>query len=179
MDMQMPEMDGLEATRALLALPNWEKIPIIAMTANALPADRQRCREAGMIDFVAKPIEPEQLFKTLQRWARPDAPPVTLAPTAPVAPDILTKVPATNSSPLPERIEGLDLQAGLRRVMGKSDLYLRLLHDFVATQADAPARIAIALAANDRATAERIAHTLKGVAGTWKSRGPCRQGSSP
>ena len=156
MDMQMPEMDGLEATRALLALSDWQRIPIIAMTANAMNADRQRCLQAGMVDFVPKPIEPEHLFKTLLRWCRPHAQTQAAPPTTtPAEPSLL-----------PSHIEGLDLQAGLRRVMGKQARYVALLREFAATQADAPERIEQALAARDPAAAARIAHTLKGLAGT-------------
>jgi two-component system sensor histidine kinase/response regulator len=176
MDMQMPEMDGVEATRALLALSDWKRAPIIAMTANAMNADRQRCLDAGMVDFVPKPIEPDHLFKTLLRWCRPNAPllaPETTAPAPHTAPAVPTDDAATQQVTgatelplLPSHIEGLDLQAGLRRVMGKEARYLALLRDFSATQADAPTRIKAALAAGDSAGAERIAHTLKGLAGT-------------
>jgi PAS domain S-box-containing protein len=176
MDMQMPEMDGLEATRALLGLSDWKRAPIIAMTANAMNADRQRCLDAGMVDFVPKPVEPEHLFKTLLRWCRPNAPlqaPEGTEPTTVTAQAALTDeaAPLQAAAPaepslLPAHIEGLDLQAGLRRVMGKEARYLALLREFAATQADAPERAEAALAANDRAAAERIAHTLKGLAAT-------------
>jgi hypothetical protein len=68
MDMQMPRMDGLEATRRLRAMPQFAQLPIIAMTANAFGEDRERCRAAGMNGFVSKPIEPELLYQTLQAW---------------------------------------------------------------------------------------------------------------
>jgi len=163
MDMQMPEMDGVEATLALLGLTDWQRIPIIAMTANAMNADRQRCLQAGMVDFVPKPIEPEHLFRTLLRWCRPGAPTQTALANGAAA---LPGAPSAEPSLLPGHIEGLDLQAGLRRVMGKEARYVALLREFAATQADAPERAEQALATHDHAGAERIAHTLKGLAGT-------------
>jgi signal transduction histidine kinase/DNA-binding response OmpR family regulator len=70
MDMQMPVMDGIEATRAIRSDPRFGDLPIIAMTANAMAADRDRCLEAGMNDHIAKPIEPEELFRVLVQWIR-------------------------------------------------------------------------------------------------------------
>jgi two-component system, sensor histidine kinase and response regulator len=70
MDMQMPVMDGLEATRCIRNLPNRASLPIIAMTANAMQRDRDRCLAAGMNDFVTKPVDPEELFKVLMKWAQ-------------------------------------------------------------------------------------------------------------
>jgi two-component system sensor histidine kinase/response regulator len=69
MDMQMPVMDGLQATRAIRRMPGRAHLPIIAMTANALPADRQRCLDAGMDDVLTKPIEPEHLVEAVTRWS--------------------------------------------------------------------------------------------------------------
>jgi two-component system sensor histidine kinase/response regulator len=68
MDMQMPVLDGIEATKVIRADPRFETLPIIAMTANAMVADRNRCLDAGMNDHIAKPIDPDQLFKVLLRW---------------------------------------------------------------------------------------------------------------
>ncbi|MEY4344781.1 MAG: hypothetical protein RL032_613 [Pseudomonadota bacterium] len=160
MDMQMPVMDGLAATLAIKALPGWGSIPIIAMTANAMDADRQRCVDAGMVDFVAKPVEPEQLCKTILRWVARDISSVlAVVPSAPIDLDHGIKPPTLT-------IEGLDVQSGMRRVMNQQDRYKALLHNFAQEQAGALPRIHSAVAANDLKTAERIAHTLKGLAGT-------------
>ena len=71
MDMQMPVMDGIEATRVIRFDPRFQDLPIIAMTANAMAADREKCLKAGMNDHIGKPIDPDELFSVLLRWARP------------------------------------------------------------------------------------------------------------
>jgi two-component system sensor histidine kinase/response regulator len=70
MDMQMPVMDGVTATRRLRQNPRFADLPIIAMTANVMEEDKKRCLDAGMNDHIGKPIEPEELQATLLRWAR-------------------------------------------------------------------------------------------------------------
>jgi PAS domain S-box-containing protein len=157
MDVQMPIMDGMEATRQLRAMGY--TLPIVAMTANAMPGDRERCQEAGMNDHLSKPIEPEQLRAMLLRWIRPDAARSRLTAKAPAA--------AADNAPqatLP-RLPGLNLEDGLRRVLGKTRLYRDLLEKFLSNQADALPALRAALAADDRTQIVRLAHTLKGVAG--------------
>jgi two-component system sensor histidine kinase/response regulator len=80
MDMQMPIMDGIAATRAIRSDPRFQDLPIIAMTANAMAADREKCLNAGMNDHIGKPIDPDELFSVLLRWARRRNVEVTLEP---------------------------------------------------------------------------------------------------
>jgi CheY-like chemotaxis protein len=72
MDIQMPVMDGLAATRQIRLFKPNERLPIVAMTANVMQEERQSCLAAGMDDFVAKPIDPAELLAVLQRWIEPE-----------------------------------------------------------------------------------------------------------
>jgi PAS domain S-box-containing protein len=158
MDLQMPEMDGFTATRLLRSDPRLRQFPIIAMTAHALVEERQRCFDAGMNDHVSKPIDPDDLFSTLMRWAKP-------RPKQSV--ETLTSIAPTKQFDevvLPE-ISGINLADGLNRVAGNRRLYRDLLAQFAARQADAAGQISSALERDDSKLAERIAHTVKGVAG--------------
>ena len=168
MDVQMPGMDGLTATREIRKLPGLAELPIVAMTANSMPGDRERCLEAGMSDHVPKPIDPGILARTLKHWIRrrDDIPSVarplrdadTLAPAMGSEPASSAEIAALREIP------ALDVARGLRQSLGREALYLSLLETFVRTQADLGARIATALEAADWSTARRLAHTLKGVA---------------
>jgi CheY-like chemotaxis protein len=156
MDLQMPEMDGFTATKLLRAEPRFQGLPIIAMTAHALVEERQRCLDAGMNDHVSKPIDPDALFVTLARWVKPRHAPAGVPPTKPDH--------AAEQVIIPD-IEGIDVAGGLKRVAGNKRLYRDLLTQFAAKQGDASARISAALESGDRQLAERLAHTVKGVAG--------------
>jgi two-component system sensor histidine kinase/response regulator len=157
MDMQMPVMDGIEATVAIRRLPQYDAMPIVAMTANAMQQDLDRCRAAGMVDAVTKPIDPQQLQHVLVRWIAPRAG-LGGAPTARAA-------RGAAAPPRIGRIDGLDMALGLRRMSGKEDLYHAMLAKFAHSQADVVERIAAALD-HDMASAERLAHTLRGLAGS-------------
>ena len=157
MDLQMPEMDGHTATRLIRAQSRLQSLPIIAMTAHALIEEHQRCLDAGMNDHVSKPIDPEALFSTLLRWAKPRRGPAVEPPETPVK-------AAADEVLLPE-IPGIDQADGLKRVVGNKRLYRDLLAQFAAKQDDAAVRISAALESGDLKLAERIAHTVKGVAG--------------
>jgi signal transduction histidine kinase/CheY-like chemotaxis protein len=158
MDLQMPEMDGFTATRLLRSDPRLRNFPIIAMTAHALVEERQRCLDAGMNDHVSKPIDPDNLFATLLRWTKP-RPKQTDESQAPVM-----NKKAADEVALPE-ITGINVADGLRRVAGNRRLYRVLLGQFAAKQRDAAAQISTAVESGDLKLAERIAHTVKGVAG--------------
>lgn len=150
MDVQMPVMDGLTATREIRRLPACATLPIVAMTANAMAGDRERCLAAGMNDHVTKPIDPEALWATLMRWIT--VPGAVAVPGA-----------APMSAPLRE-IPGLDMVAGLHHALGREALYLSQLDKFVKGQRDFAGRLQEALESGDWTTAVRLAHTLKGVA---------------
>ncbi|HXY38885.1 MAG TPA: response regulator, partial [Vicinamibacteria bacterium] len=155
MDLQMPVMDGFEATRRIRALAGYERLPILAMTANAMAGDRERSLAAGMNDHVTKPIDPDALFEALLRWLPGCAP----APAAPHRAQLAADDPLAS-------VPGLDSADGLRRVLGKREAYLGLLRTFAHGQAGAPAVIRAALADGRTTDALRAAHTLKGVAGS-------------
>jgi len=152
MDLQMPEMDGLTATRLLRAETGLQHLPVIAMTAHAMAEEVQRCLEAGMNDHLAKPIDPGTFFTTLARWTRAREAGRTRA------------VHEGSELAVPE-IEGIDVASGLQRLAGNKRLYRDLLNQFVAKQESVGNRIAQALEQGDRNQAERLAHSLKGAAG--------------
>jgi two-component system sensor histidine kinase/response regulator len=161
MDLQMPEMDGYQATAKLRSDSRFAMFPIIAMTAHATMEERQRCLASGMNDHISKPIDPALLFETVGRFYRPATrPPATLSSS-----DVeRAGVGGMDDDDLPS-IAGLDTKDGLSRVAGNRKLYLKLLRQFVEQQGPAVGQIAAALAQGDIALAERLAHTLKGVAG--------------
>jgi PAS domain S-box-containing protein len=149
MDMQMPKMDGLEATRHIRKNMALADLPIIAMTANAMMGDRESCLAAGMNDYISKPLHYQAMYATLARWTHRNEPPSGQTRAEVQHPGVASSV--------------LDTANAMARMGGKN-LYLSMLAKFIPSQGQAGQSIQDALAVNDRATAERLAHTLKGVA---------------
>lgn len=154
MDIQMPQVDGLLATRHIRQQYSASQLPIIAMTAHAMESERQRSLDAGMNDHLSKPINPEALVTTLLRWVAPRA-------TA------KGKAMPTTESPLtlPD-LPGFDLQAAQQQLGGKTSLLYKLLLRMRQDYAQAALQIQATLAAGQPQEAMRLAHSLKGVAAT-------------
>ena len=161
MDMQMPVMDGIEATRRIRQDTRNASLPIIAMTASVMQNDQQKCLDAGMNDYVAKPIEPDLLLRTLLKWIEPKSAAPSLQ--RPAYPSVSTRESEVLKSL--ESVVGLDCAQGLRRVSGKAALYLSLIARFAASQGRTPKEIAAALESGDMELALRLSHTLKSVSG--------------
>ena len=163
MDIQMPTMDGFEATSLLRADPATRNLPIIAMTAHAGTEERNRFLAAGMDDHIAKPFEPNDLFETLARWI-PVSEAKRMAHSTRGIAHLLESARQQNAQ-IPAAIDGINLPSGLSHAMGRPKLYLSLLASFAASRADTALQIRNALAHGELVQAKRIAHTLKSVAG--------------
>ncbi|MGB9438499.1 MAG: response regulator, partial [Desulfobacterales bacterium] len=165
MDVQMPVMDGYTATREIRKDDRFKELPIIAMTAHAMAGDEDKSLQAGMNGHVTKPIDPEQLFSTLQKWIKPSEKRVQVQqPEGPVERPESDKV-APEEDELPEYLPGFDLADGLKRLQGNKRLYRKLILNFATDYNEVANEIREAFDAEDFDQAHSLVHNLKGLAG--------------
>jgi len=157
MDCQMPVMDGYTATRELRRQVQWQRLPVIAMTASALADDRDRALASGMNAHITKPINVESMLRTMADWVRGGA---TAARAGPAE-----AAPAAAQAPLPSA-PAIDAAEGLAYCMGNDELYNRLLNGFRSRETGFADEVQDALNAERWPDAQRRTHDLKGLAGT-------------
>jgi PAS domain S-box-containing protein len=185
MDIQMPELDGYRAAAEIRADPLLRDLPVIAITAHAMPADKERCLAAGMNDYVTKPIDPELLTETVLRWLPSGRESAAVAPVPQEVEAVVESIipaaglvaqaaepvvrPANPTEGLrktfPTRLAGIRLAEGLRRLGGSQEVYSRLLQEFARDQGAILDQIQEALDTGDIKSAVVYAHSLKGSAG--------------
>ncbi len=165
MDIQMPVMDGYEATKQIRNLPSdIHNIPIIAMTAHAMKGDREKCLEAGMNDYVTKPIDTDQLFSALSRWIKPEN-------TANRSQEPEVRIKESESDiPFPDHLQGIDIDDVLKRLGGNKQLFKKLLYEFYEDYHNIAIEINDSLKKGDTDTAMQLSHTIKGVAGNFSAK---------
>lgn len=155
MDIQMPIMDGYEATRSIRRNPDRQLISIIAMTANAMSGDREKCLEAGMNDHIPKPINPQEVFRTLAKW---------IEPTGKELPKTINNN-GEHDTVAQLELPNFDVDSAMARMSGNQKAYLKMLAKVVQSQGGSVTTVSQAMANNDVTSAIIAIHTLKGVAG--------------
>ncbi len=160
MDIQMPELNGYEATQEIKKNEQYKDLPIIAMTAHAMASEHEKCFDVGMVDVITKPIDPDQMFLTLIKWIKPGDRD-TISEVEEEEPQVEVEVK------LPAEIAGIDIPTGLTRVAGNKKLFRKLLLSFRESNVDTPEKIKEALEKGDMELAQRLAHTVKGVSGNF------------
>ena len=158
MDCQMPVMDGYTATERIRASADWKELPVIAMTASAMAADRERVLQCGMNDHITKPLDLGRMFGIMARWITPAHP-------------LPNEGPGVVNPSGSLHLASLDTTDGLNRCMGNLDLYRRLLKGFARTQRDFAQQMAAVMAVpGETGDAVALVHTLKGLAGNIGAR---------
>ena len=156
MDIQMPGIDGFETTRRIRKNLQNAHLPIIAMTAHAMAGDKEQCLEAGMNDYISKPIDPDALSRSVQYWIKTNS----------------TSISTDDNQAINDTVnwdvdpEGINLQLGLSRVANNADLYLDLLQEFIEKYGNTVSTLHQYLASDSLENAGRLMHTLGGIAGT-------------
>jgi CheY-like chemotaxis protein len=145
MDLQMPEVDGHEATTHIRENKKYDSVPIIAMTAHAMIEEKERCLREGMQDHISKPIDAITMFDTIEKWIK------------------IKKAPR-NEDDIPN-INSLDIENALRRIGGNKKLYNKILNKFIENQKESADKIKHFIEIDNLEEAEMVAHTTKGVAG--------------
>ena len=162
MDVQMPRMDGLTATRQIRRLPGYAAVPILAMTANAFSADRQNCADAGMNDHIVKPVDPARLYAVIEHWLRCGG----------VAPAFAEQPPAAASDAVAAAASStaIDWTSLEQRYAERRDFIGKLLNSTLDYYGEAPRELARAIASEDYDAIARIAHGLKSTGGNLLAR---------
>ncbi len=169
MDIQMPLKDGYSATREIRSLKgdySYERLPIIAMTANAMAGDKEKALAIGMNDHVSKPIDAQKLFQTITKWVAKTGniqQPVT--PTPPILPATPLPAAATETT-LPAEVPGINIAEGLERIAGKTRLYMQIIAKMKTNYQNAVTELETLINEEKIEDAHRYAHSLKGVAGS-------------
>ncbi|MBF0204534.1 MAG: response regulator [Desulfamplus sp.] len=186
MDIQMPVMGGYEATKIIRQNPKFDDLPIVAMTAHAMTGAREECISSGMNDYVSKPIDPDEVYKVLVKWIKPTiretenkliASVKLSEPTKPEEAQSSREVKSKYVEPLgvvkppelvdlPDDLVGIDIQSALKRLRGNRRLLKDILIEFGQKYGSMTQDIKSEIEKGDFTTAERMAHTVKGLAGT-------------
>jgi two-component system sensor histidine kinase/response regulator len=161
MDCQMPVMDGYEATKEIRKQERFKNLPVIAITANVLPEDRKKILKCGMNDLIGKPFKPDELFNTMAKFIKPEKP----GHPCIVDKNLSQENELNENDDFPE-LPGIDTSIGLFNSKNRTQLYCKLLKMFRDNQKDFETNFRLAQSGNDPKEAERMSHTLKGLAGT-------------
>ncbi|NUN07753.1 MAG: PAS domain S-box protein [Ignavibacteriaceae bacterium] len=156
MDLQMPVMDGYTATIEIRKNHDYDTLPVVAMTADAMMGIKEKCLAVGMMDFVTKPIDPDEVFGALVKWIKPGEREKIKVPKP--------RQEAVAETELPEFLT-IDIKNGLIRVGGNKKLYMELLKKFFENNINAVEQIKTAVHKGEKELSVRLAHTVKGVAG--------------